>query len=80
MLRGPAAGHARLRRRRREDKYAAYLGRLLNDLIRPQQQRRRDGEAEGLRGLEVDDQFKLGRLLDRQIARIGGDYFSSVSR
>ena len=28
---------------------------------------RRDFEAERLRGLEVDDQFELGRLHDRQI-------------
>src|SRR5882724_2526296 len=32
---------------------------LLNDLIRPPQQRRRDREAEGLGGLEVDDQLEL---------------------
>src|SRR5262247_979890 len=40
---------------------------LFNHLIRPQQQRRRDGEAEGFGGLEVDDEFELRRLLDRQI-------------
>jgi hypothetical protein len=27
----------------------------LNDLIRPLEERRRDGQAEGLGGLEVDD-------------------------
>jgi len=27
--------------------------------VHPQQQRRRDGQAEGLRGLEVDDQLEL---------------------
>jgi len=43
--------------------------RLLYDLIRPRQQRRRDGEAEGLGGLEVDNQLELGRLLDGQITR-----------
>ena len=33
---------------------------LLRDhLIRTQQQRRRDGEAEGLGGLEVDDEIEL---------------------
>jgi hypothetical protein len=36
---------------------------LFNDLIRPQQQRRRDGEAERLGGLEVDYKLKLARLL-----------------
>jgi hypothetical protein len=45
--------------------------RLLNDLIRPQQQRRRDGEAECLGGLEVDDEFELGRLFDRKVGRLG---------
>src|SRR5713101_7599981 len=43
----------------------------LDDLIRPQQQRRRDREAEGLRGLEVDHQLELRRRLDREIARAG---------
>src|SRR3989454_10765451 len=33
-------------------------------LIRPQQQRRRDRQAERLRGLEVDHQLELCRLLD----------------
>jgi hypothetical protein len=42
----------------------ADVPRLLDDLIRPQQQRRRDREAEGLGGLEVDDEFEFGRLLD----------------
>jgi hypothetical protein len=40
----------------------------LDDLIRPRQQRRRDREAEGFGGLEVDDQLKLRGLLDWQIA------------
>ena len=31
----------------------------------------RHGEAERLGGLEVDDQLELGRLLDRQIGRLG---------
>ena len=38
--------------------------RSLDDLIRPRQQRRWDGEAEGLRCLHVDDQFELHRLFD----------------
>jgi hypothetical protein len=33
-------------------------------LIRPQQQRRRDREAERLGGLEVDDELERSRLLD----------------
>ena len=36
----------------------------LDHLIRPQQQRRRDGEAERLGGLEVDDEFERRGLLD----------------
>src|SRR4030095_4908034 len=44
---------------------------LLDHLIRPRQQRGRDGEAEGLGGLEVDHEFKLGRLLHRQITGFG---------
>src|SRR5215813_8850551 len=32
---------------------------LFDDLIRPQQQRRRDGEAEGAGGFEVDDQLEI---------------------
>src|SRR5262245_55729579 len=42
---------------------------LFDHLIRPRQQRRWDGEAERLRGLEVDDKLELGRLLD---GKIGG--------
>src|SRR5512145_2915406 len=52
---------------------AAIMGRfstatLLDDLIRPQQQRRRNGEAESLGGLEVDDELERTRLLDGQVA------------
>ena len=39
----------------------------LDHLIRPQQQRRRDRQAERLGGLEVDDQLELGRLLDGEV-------------
>jgi hypothetical protein len=37
-------------------------------VIRPLQERRRDREAEGLGGLEVDRQFVLCWLFDREIA------------
>src|SRR5215467_6743337 len=43
---------------------------LFNDLIRPQQQRRRDGEAERLGGFEVDHEFELGRPFDWNFAGI----------
>jgi hypothetical protein len=42
---------------------------LIDHLIRPQQQRRRDREAERLRGLEVDNEVELGRLLNRKVWR-----------
>src|SRR5713101_555337 len=35
--------------------------RLLDHLVGPLQERRRDRQAEGLRGLEVDDQLELRR-------------------
>jgi len=40
---------------------------LFNNLICPQQQRRRDHEAESLGGLEVDDQFELTGLFDGKV-------------
>src|SRR5262249_19132985 len=43
------------------------LGNSFDDLIRPQQQRRRDREAEGFGGLDVDDEFELGGLLYGQV-------------
>jgi hypothetical protein len=43
-------------------------GPSLDDLIRPQQERRRNRQAERLGGLEVDDQLERGRLLDRQVS------------
>ena len=40
---------------------------LLDHLIRPQQNRLRDREAERLRGLEVEDKLEFRGLLDWQI-------------
>jgi hypothetical protein len=40
-------------------------------VICPQQQRRRDREAEGFSGLEVENEIELGWLLDRKIDRLG---------
>ena len=56
---------------RREERNTAghrKRGGSFNNLIRAQQQRRRDGEAEGFRGLEVDDELELRRLLDGEVA------------
>src|SRR5262245_61118760 len=43
----------------------------MDDVIGSQEQRLRDGEAECLGGLEVDDQLKLRGLLDGQIGGLG---------
>src|SRR4030095_4420867 len=45
--------------------------RLLDDLVRPQQQGLRDREPERLRRLQVDDQLKSRRLLDREVGELG---------
>ena len=44
---------------------------LLDHLIRPLQERRRDRQAKRLGGLQVDDQLKLGHLLDGEIGGLG---------
>src|SRR5206468_10199171 len=41
--------------------------RLLDHIIRAQQQRLRDGDTERLGGLEVDYELELRRLLERQV-------------
>ena len=45
--------------------------RLLDDVVRPRQQRRRDGEAERSCSLQVDQQLELARLLHWNFARPG---------
>ena len=40
---------------------------LLDHLIGPAQQRRRDRQAECLGGLQIDDQLELGGLLDGEV-------------
>src|SRR5215468_4049917 len=44
---------------------------LLDDLVCPREDRGRHREAKVFRGLEVDDEIELHRLLDRQIAGLG---------
>src|SRR5215467_12648239 len=44
---------------------------LLDDFVRPREHRRRDREAEGLGGLQVDDELELGRLFDREVTGLG---------
>src|ERR1700682_6683223 len=46
---------------------AIYRRRSLNHLVRAQQQWRRNGDPQHLRGLQVDDQLELSRLLDGEI-------------
>ena len=41
----------------------------MDHLIRPREHRRWDRQAEGLRGLQIDDELELRRLLDGQIGR-----------
>jgi hypothetical protein len=43
---------------------------LFDHVIRTEQHGRRDREADGRRGLGVDDQFEHGRLLERQVRRL----------
>jgi hypothetical protein len=44
-------------------------GGSLDHLVSSGQQRFRDGEAEGLGGLQVDDHLEFCRKLNRKIAR-----------
>jgi hypothetical protein len=44
---------------------------VLNHLVHLKQERRRNYEAKGLGGLEVDDQLELGRLFHEQVQRPG---------
>src|SRR3989442_212872 len=53
----------------------AGVRRLLNHLVRPQQQRLRDREAERFRGLEIDHELKLRGCLDGQLAGIGAPQY-----
>jgi hypothetical protein len=48
---------------------AARRASLFDPLIGTGEERRRDVKVDRLGGLQVDDEIKLSRLLDRQIAR-----------
>ncbi len=50
---------------------------LLDHLVRPDQQRLRNRQAEGLRGLEVDDQLERRRLLHGDITGLRALYDAS---
>src|SRR5258708_27057070 len=43
---------------------------LFDHLVGAAEQRDRNGDAERLGGLEIDDEFHLGGLLDRQVDRL----------
>src|SRR5690349_8601213 len=45
-------------------------GALLDHLVRPLQERRRDGEAESFGGLDVDNQFELLGLFHWKVSRL----------
>src|SRR5262245_42890010 len=51
----------------RLDRTSLRLAHSLDHLVDAANQRQRDGEAERLGGLHVDDEFDFGRLLDRQL-------------
>src|SRR5262245_48679473 len=63
----PAAAQADRRRLRG---LGLSQARALGDLVRSEQQRRRNREAERAGGLRVDDELEPGRLLDREIRRL----------
>jgi hypothetical protein len=57
--------------RRREGPTGDITLHLFDHLVSDAEQPRREGEAERLCGLEVDDQLVLGWLLNRQIGWLG---------
>src|SRR4030095_5770031 len=67
--RSPSAAPRRRAARRggRQHQQETSAAPSFDHLIRPRQQQRGDGEAEGFGGLEVDDQLELRGLLDWQV-------------
>src|SRR6516164_189419 len=52
----------------RLDRTSLRLAHSFDHLVGARDERRRDGEADRLRGLEIDEHLDLSRKLDRQIA------------
>src|SRR5438093_93421 len=69
----PAAPRWRVAYRtdRMRDRRRMRAGPSLDQLVRPEQHRPRDRQAERLGGLQVDHQLELRGLLDREIAGLG---------
>src|SRR6516162_3397652 len=55
----------------RLDRTSLRLAHSLDHLVGNREQRWRNGEAERLRSLEIDDQFELCRLHHRKVGRFG---------
>src|SRR3954451_4634132 len=53
--------------RREQMQHSVHKPWLLDHLVGLRQQRSRQVETENLRGLQIDDQFKMHRLFDRQL-------------
>src|SRR5262245_14056282 len=65
MISSSALRHEFVRRR------CSPYARLLDHLVRPEEEHRGNGQAQRLGGFEVDDQLKAHRLLHRQVSGPG---------
>jgi hypothetical protein len=59
------------KRKRREGQITDIGSRLFDHLVGEYEQVMRNSEAECMGGLEVDNEIEFGRLLDRDIGRLG---------